>query len=73
LRAKTAATPAEAAKDKEAVWVCVSDTKAVQNVLFVPVAPWKAFPVGPSFLIPSPSRLQPAAFYGRPAEKAVIS
>jgi 3-hydroxyisobutyrate dehydrogenase-like beta-hydroxyacid dehydrogenase len=34
--ATTAATPAEAAKDKEAVWVCVSDTKAVQAVLFGP-------------------------------------
>lgn len=34
--AKTAATPAEAAKDQEAVWVCVSDTKAVQHVLFGP-------------------------------------
>ncbi|HXA84165.1 MAG TPA: NAD(P)-binding domain-containing protein, partial [Candidatus Dormibacteraeota bacterium] len=30
--ATTAATPAEAAKDKDAVWVCVSDTKAVQTV-----------------------------------------
>src|SRR5258707_8144840 len=34
--AKTAATPAEAARDKDAVWVCVSDTKAVQAVLFGP-------------------------------------
>jgi 3-hydroxyisobutyrate dehydrogenase len=34
--AKTAATPAEAAKNQEAVWVCVSDTKAVQSVLFGP-------------------------------------
>jgi 3-hydroxyisobutyrate dehydrogenase-like beta-hydroxyacid dehydrogenase len=34
--AVTAATPAEAAKDKEAVWICVSDTKAVQAVLFGP-------------------------------------
>jgi 3-hydroxyisobutyrate dehydrogenase-like beta-hydroxyacid dehydrogenase len=34
--AKTAATPAEAAKNQEAVWVCVSDTKAVQTVLFGP-------------------------------------
>ncbi len=34
--ATTAATPAEAAKDKDAVWVCVSDTKAVQAVLFGP-------------------------------------
>jgi len=32
--AVTAATPAEAVKGKEAVWICVSDTKAVQSVLF---------------------------------------
>ncbi|HEU5414566.1 MAG TPA: NAD(P)-dependent oxidoreductase, partial [Candidatus Angelobacter sp.] len=32
--ATTAPTPAEAVKGKEAVWVCVSDTKAVQSVLF---------------------------------------
>jgi 3-hydroxyisobutyrate dehydrogenase-like beta-hydroxyacid dehydrogenase len=32
--ATTAPTPAEAAKGKEAVWLCVSDTKAVQAVLF---------------------------------------
>ena len=34
--AKTAATPAEAVKGKEAVWMCVSDTKAVEQVLFGP-------------------------------------
>lgn len=34
--ATTAATPAEAVKGKEAVWICVSDTKAVQSVLFGP-------------------------------------
>jgi 3-hydroxyisobutyrate dehydrogenase-like beta-hydroxyacid dehydrogenase len=34
--AVTASTPAEAAKGKEAVWICVSDTKAVQSVLFGP-------------------------------------
>ena len=34
--AAAAFTPAEAAKGKEAVWVCVSDTKAVQQVLFGP-------------------------------------
>ncbi|MGH9570426.1 MAG: NAD(P)-dependent oxidoreductase [Candidatus Angelobacter sp.] len=34
--AATASTPAEAAKGKEAVWICVSDTKAVQSVLFGP-------------------------------------
>jgi len=34
--AQTAASPAEAVKGKEAVWICVSDTKAVQSVLFGP-------------------------------------
>lgn len=34
--ATTAATPADAVKGKEAVWICVSDTKAVQDVLFGP-------------------------------------
>lgn len=34
--AKTATTPKEAVKGKEAVWVCVSDTKAVEQVLFGP-------------------------------------
>ncbi len=32
--AKTAATPAEAAKGAEVVWICVADTKAVEQVLF---------------------------------------
>jgi 3-hydroxyisobutyrate dehydrogenase-like beta-hydroxyacid dehydrogenase len=32
--AATAPTPAEAVKGKEAVWICVSDTSAVQSVLF---------------------------------------
>lgn len=32
--AATAATPADAVKGKEAVWICVSDTKAVQTVLW---------------------------------------
>jgi len=32
--ARTAATPADAARDAEVVWICVSDTKAVQSVLF---------------------------------------
>jgi 3-hydroxyisobutyrate dehydrogenase-like beta-hydroxyacid dehydrogenase len=34
--ASTAPSPAEAVKGKEAVWICVSDTKAVQSVLFGP-------------------------------------
>lgn len=32
--ARTAATPAEAARGAEVVWICVSDTRAVENVLF---------------------------------------
>jgi 3-hydroxyisobutyrate dehydrogenase-like beta-hydroxyacid dehydrogenase len=31
---RTAATPAEASKGAEVVWICVSDTKAVEQVLF---------------------------------------
>jgi 3-hydroxyisobutyrate dehydrogenase len=34
--ATTATTPAEAVKGKEAVWMCVSDTKAVEQTLFGP-------------------------------------
>ena len=34
--ARTAASPAEAASGAEVVWMCVSDTKAVENVLFGP-------------------------------------
>lgn len=32
--AKSAATPADAVKDKEVVWICVSDTRAVEQVVF---------------------------------------
>jgi 3-hydroxyisobutyrate dehydrogenase-like beta-hydroxyacid dehydrogenase len=34
--ARTAVTPAEASKDAEVVWMCVTDTKAVEAVLFGP-------------------------------------
>jgi 3-hydroxyisobutyrate dehydrogenase-like beta-hydroxyacid dehydrogenase len=34
--AKTAASPADAARDAEVVWLCVADTKAVESVLFGP-------------------------------------
>ena len=34
--AKTCATPAEAARGREVVWMCVSDTKAVEQTLFGP-------------------------------------
>ena len=33
---RTAATPAEAASGVEVVWMCVADTKAVEQVLFGP-------------------------------------
>lgn len=34
--ARTAASPAEASKDAEVVWICVTDTQAVEAVLFGP-------------------------------------
>src|SRR5437016_12073887 len=34
--ARAAATPAEAAREAEVVWMCVSDTEAVEQVLFGP-------------------------------------
>src|SRR5580698_174452 len=34
--ARSAASPADAARDAEVVWMCVSDTKAVESVLFGP-------------------------------------
>jgi len=34
--ARTASSPAEAAAGAEVIWTCVSDTKAVENVLFGP-------------------------------------
>ena len=36
--ARVAATPAEAAQGAEIVWMCVSDTKAVEAVLLGPMA-----------------------------------
>ncbi len=32
--ARPATSPADAAQDAEVVWICVSDTKAVEQVLF---------------------------------------
>lgn len=34
--ARVAETPADAARDAEVVWICVSDTKAVESVLYGP-------------------------------------
>ena len=44
--ATLAATPAEAVKGKEAVWICVSDTKAVEQVLFGPNGAFEALESG---------------------------
>src|SRR3977135_3817358 len=35
-RARRATSPADAARGAEVVWMCVSDTNAVQNILFGP-------------------------------------
>ncbi|MBV8049566.1 MAG: NAD(P)-dependent oxidoreductase, partial [Acidobacteriaceae bacterium] len=34
--ARTASSPAEASRDAEVIWLCVSDTKAVESILFGP-------------------------------------
>ena len=57
--AKTAATPAEAAKDKDAVWICVSDTKAVQSVLFGPGG--AAEGLSPGTVVVDSSTISPSA------------
>jgi 3-hydroxyisobutyrate dehydrogenase len=57
--AKTAATPAEAAKNQEAVWVCVSDTKAVQTVLFGPGGAIEG--ISPGTVVVDSSTISPSA------------
>ena len=57
--AKTAATPAEAAQDAEVVWMCVSDTKAVENLLFGPDGAEKSLAEG--MVIIDSSTISPAA------------
>jgi len=44
--ARTAASPAEAAREAEVVWICVSDTKAVESVLFGPEGVEQSIPQG---------------------------
>lgn len=57
--ARTAATPAEAAKNQEAVWVCVSDTKAVQSVLFGPGGAIEG--ISPGTVVVDSSTISPSA------------
>jgi 3-hydroxyisobutyrate dehydrogenase-like beta-hydroxyacid dehydrogenase len=57
--AKTAASPAEAAQGAEVVWMCVSDTKAVENLLFGPEGAEKSLIDG--MVIIDSSTISPAA------------
>ena len=57
--AKTAASPAEAARDAEVIWLCVADTKAVENVLFGPQGVHESLADGQ--IIVDSSTISPAA------------
>jgi len=57
--ATMAATPAEAVKGKEAVWICVADTKAVEQVLFGPDGAFEALESGT--IIVDSSTISPSA------------
>jgi 3-hydroxyisobutyrate dehydrogenase-like beta-hydroxyacid dehydrogenase len=57
--AATASTPAEAAKNAEVVWMCVSDTKAVETVLFGPEGIEQSLREG--MLVVDSSTISPAA------------
>src|ERR1700733_9828996 len=57
--AKPPASPAEAAQGAEVVWMCVSDTKAVENLLFGPEGAEKSLIDG--MVIIDSSTISPAA------------
>lgn len=57
--AKTCATPAEAAKGRDVVWMCVSDTKAVEQVLFGPGGAAQALEKGA--IVADSSTISPSA------------
>ncbi len=57
--ARTASTPAEAVRGVEVVWMCVSDTKAVENVLFGPSGAEEALTEG--MIIADSSTISPSA------------
>jgi 3-hydroxyisobutyrate dehydrogenase-like beta-hydroxyacid dehydrogenase len=56
--ARSAATPAEAAADKEVVWLCVSDTTAVDDVVFGPDGAEQALREG--MIVADSSTISPA-------------
>jgi 3-hydroxyisobutyrate dehydrogenase-like beta-hydroxyacid dehydrogenase len=57
--ARTASSPADAARGAEVVWMCVSDTKAVENVLFGPSGVEEALAEG--MMIADSSTISPSA------------
>jgi len=57
--ARTASSPADAAKGVEAVWMCVSDTKAAESVLFGPNGVSDSLAEG--MIIADSSTISPAA------------
>ncbi len=59
--ARTAATPAEAAQGVEVVWLCVSDTDAVENVLFGADGVQKSLTQG--MIIADSSTISPSATF----------
>jgi 3-hydroxyisobutyrate dehydrogenase-like beta-hydroxyacid dehydrogenase len=57
--ARTASSPADAANGVEVVWLCVSDTKAVESVLFGPDGVEQA--LAPGMIIVDSSTISPSA------------
>jgi len=57
--ARSATSPAEAARGAEVVWMCVSDTKAVENVLFGPQGAHESLAEG--MIIADSSTISPSA------------
>jgi 3-hydroxyisobutyrate dehydrogenase-like beta-hydroxyacid dehydrogenase len=64
--ARVAASPAEAAKEAEVIWTCVSDTNAVENVLFGPEGVIET--LGEGQIVVDSSTISPSAT-GRFAER----
>jgi 3-hydroxyisobutyrate dehydrogenase-like beta-hydroxyacid dehydrogenase len=57
--ARTAESPADAARDRDAIWMCVSDTKAVEQVLFGPDGAEQS--LAPGMVIADSSTISPSA------------
>ena len=57
--ARTAESPADAARDREVIWMCVSDTKAVEQVLFGPNGAEQV--LAPGMVIADSSTISPSA------------